>query len=223
MRRHPHCLGGGSRLPWLRMHWIVPLLLLFGFLAGAAPHDKSFSIVIPVAAYAALVPLAWSLWKSGLKGQLVIAGVLLAVLAVAMTPIFAALAVGTGGGALLLASRFGQTTGKRLVVAGIAGLFSALVVEPAGLALGVWHYASPGLYYGFPPSAMLSWFCMTAAVCTLALYASKDTAAVPLRATTSAIGIIAFTTGVCVAFGLWPAALLGLLLLQFGFHVLHYV
>ncbi|MBI1908110.1 carotenoid biosynthesis protein [Candidatus Uhrbacteria bacterium] len=204
------------------MHWIVPLLLVFGFLAGFAPHDRSFGILLPVLAYAALVPFVAAMVKGRQHAPLIVAGGAVAVMTFAVSPTFAPVVVGVGASAFLLASRFGQRLGTQLAVAGLAGIMTALVVEPAGLALGLWSYAEPGLYYGFPPVAMLTWFCATAAVVagTLRIRLAEE---VPVTSAQSTIALLAFATGACVAAGLWPPALLGLLLLMFGFHVLHYV
>lgn len=205
------------------MHWTVPFLLLFGFLSGFAPHDESFELIMPVVAIIGLAPFVWTAWQANLRVLLGISTVIFLVLALAVTPAFSALALSVGAGAVVLASKFGRSLGGQLLIGGISGLMASLVVEPAGLALGLWRHAAPGLYYDFSPIAMLSWFCITAAGCAIALRAQKNIIDLPIGLTTSAISVLAFTTGVCLAFGLWPAALLGLVLLQFGFHVLHYV
>lgn len=205
------------------MHWLVPLILVFGFLTGYAPHDGSFSVVVPLAASAALVPTAFALWRERQWSAALLGVVLFIVLSFAVAMSFAALALACGAGAIFLASRYAETSGRRLLIAGTAGLLLALVIEPAGLALGLWHYDALGLYYGVPPYITLSWFCCVAAGAAVGLRLLSSKKEVPRGFIISSIVVLAFATGVCTAFGLWPAALLGLLLLQFGWHVLHYV
>ncbi len=205
------------------MHWIVPLIMAFGFLVGNVTHDESFSLLMPMLAIAALLPFARAFLAERAWGVMCLATASFIVLALAMSLPFAAIAVAVGGGATVLAAHYGVRLGPQLVIAGGAGLLMALVLEPAGLALGLWDYADFGLYYGLPPGAMLSWFCVSALLVVGGLRVAKKNGPIPLGAVKSTLIVLAFATGVCTAFSLWPPALLGLLLLQFGFHVLHYV
>lgn len=196
---------------------------MFGFLTGYAPHDGSFAIILPLCALAALLPALLALYRDRSWRLLSCTVLLFAAAVLLMGLSFAALSIASGLGAAFLASRYAERTGKRLMIAGATGLFLALVLEPAGLALGLWHYDAVGLYYSVPPSVMLTWFCFTAAGAVLGLRLLPPPAEVPRGVIVSTIIVLAVATGVCIAFGLWPAALLGLLLLQFGFHVQHYV
>lgn len=178
---------------------------------------------MPTVAIVGLIPFVWTAWQANLRVLLGISAVAFIILSLAVTPAFSALALSIGAGAVVLAFKFGRSLGGRLLIGGISGLMASLVVEPAGLALGLWQHVTPGLYYDFSPVAMLSWFCITAGGCALVIHSQKNIIDVPIGMTTSAISVMAFATGACLAFGFWPAALLGLVLLQFGFHVLHYV
>jgi uncharacterized membrane protein len=205
------------------MHWFIPLLLIFGFLTGHAIHDENFTVLLTIFSLIALWPLANDLWrekqwKVGLF--IVVIGV---VLSLAVAPVFACLTVALGGSAWLLAEHYGQSLGRQLLIGGLATVLPALVVEPAGLALGLWHYNAYGLYYGVPPVVALTWFCVGGAVAVLTIRYLAPKTIVQSGAMKSVLLVLAVSTGVCTAFGLWLPAILGLLLLLYGFQVLHYV
>ncbi|HCC83695.1 TPA: hypothetical protein DEP96_02510 [Candidatus Uhrbacteria bacterium] len=205
------------------MHWLIPLLMIFGFLTGHAIHDANFTLILTIFALLALWPLARGLWleKSWKVGLLL--AVIVLVLSIAVAPVFACLAVALGGGAWFLAEHYGRTLGRQLLIGGICAVLPALVVEPAGLALKLWHYGAEGLYYSVPPVVALTWFCLSGAMSVLLIRGVASKMVVPDGTMKSMLIVLAVATGVCTAFGLWLPAVLGLMLLLYGFQVLHYV
>ncbi len=205
------------------MHWLIPILLIFGFLIGHARHDASFVLILTIFAIIALWPLVRTLWLAKLWRVGLLFLMVGLVLSFAVAPVFAALTIALTGGAWLLADHYHYSLGRQLIIGGLAGVLPALVVEPAGLALGLWHYQAYGLYYNVPPAVALTWFCGSALIVLVLSRIVAPKFTVPTDALKTSLIILAVATGICTAFGFWLAAILGLLLLLYGFLALHYL
>lgn len=224
------------------MTFFVPVLLLFGFLTTFVHRGEDFpwllSLVLflmcaPTFVAAArtkkrkLAPLAvlcvfgfcvWALVGNlGVRfhvGPVLLGGSLL------LAIVWSVLAVGALSIAVRLAARYAR--GRAFVVGAtvVCTLLAGFVASPALFALGVTSYPGGGMYYGIPLVQHLFWLVSGLVVGGLGAWQYFETEdALPASTLTGGMYILAFCTGVATGEQLWLPAILGMLLVQYSFHL----
>ncbi len=226
------------------MAYLLPFILLFGFLSAGARHGDDV-IVVPlvllVFCLCGLVPFVREektmrcmtlgfLYVVGLIAfaervrfrtiafsdsyGVHIFGVPLVLLVIFVTLVCAA---------TIIASRRITHPFLTVLASAMLATICALVIEPAAFGFGLTAYFGNGMYYGVPISMLFSWFvaaCVGAIVTRIML--GKALSTLPLSTVWGALLLIAYFTGIAVGFGMWGPAILGLLVIQLGFRAIHF-
>lgn len=224
------------------MTLFVPVLLLFGFLTSLVRRGDDFPLflslvligmslpslvaawrakqraVAPLAAMVVFGFCAWSLLAhAGVRfhiGPVALGGSLVLVLP------WVAMGLGALSVAVGMAARYGRGRVFVAVMTMACVMLGGLVVSPALFALGVTSYSFSGIYYGMPLVQHVFWLVSGLVVGVLGAWQYGDNEeALPATALMGGMYVLAFATGVATGEHLWLPAILGLLLVQYGFHL----
>ncbi|MEK7459056.1 MAG: carotenoid biosynthesis protein [Patescibacteria group bacterium] len=231
------------------MPYLLPFVMLFGFLTIKVARGDDFAVVMP------LVLLALTMWtfiavvKSGAVTRVIstlfVGFVALAIFSRFDVVTYSALGPQLLGAPLVLvlmwtalvcgvtaiAERKIERENREVVAwievcvlgGGIGALWS-LVVNPALFSIGVFAYRSSGLYYGVPFLHMAFWSVSVAAGALAFVWLSDhEERALPLGSIAGPLLLVGYATGACIAVGAWVPAVLGLVLAQLGFRAMYYL
>lgn len=227
------------------MHYLVPFVMLFGYLSMRVEHGENFGVVMPLVM---VLLAAWSLVvvvrnRSHATRTLaptvgVLGLVALAIFArfsvvtydalgpqvlgapVTLAVVWAALMLGAGA----IALRSTHSWAKGLLYVAVLAIMWSLVVDPAAFNIGIFAYHASGLYYGIPFTQALFWGC-SAAVGVAAVWWStgRKESSLPIGTLVGPLLVLAYATGVCIATGAWIPAVIGLVLAQLGLRAMYYL
>ncbi len=237
------------RYAFTTMPYLLPFVMLFGFLTMKVARGDDFAVVMPLVLFALVMWTFLAGVRSGtvvrMSTTLLVGFVALAIFSQCDVVTYSAFGPQLLGAPLVLAVVWtalvcGVTAiaerkivrENREVVAwievgvlggGIGALWS-LVVNPALFAIGVFAYRSSGLYYGVPFLHMAFWSVSVAAGALVFVWLSDhEERALPLGSIAGPLLFVGYATGVCIAVGAWIPAVLGLVLAQLGFRAMYYL
>lgn len=227
------------------MHYLVPFVMLFGYLSMRVQHGDNFGVVMPVVM---VVLAAWSLVvvmrnRAHATRGLAVVVLLLGLVALALFARFSlveydALGVQVLGAPLALVALWGalvlgagsvalrRTTSWAggVLYAAVIGVVWSLVVDPAAFNIGVFSYHASGVYYGIPFAHAVFWGCSTAIGVAVAWWsAGRKESAWPLGTVVGPLLVLSYATGICIASGAWVPAVIGLVLSQLGLRAMYYL
>lgn len=223
--------------------WVL-VSMLFGYLTSFAQKGEDFAVIMPLVLLALAAPALWSRQTARAVAVLAMAAFGFAILvfgthyglrftehlgpAIAGTPIvMAAVWIAVMLAALTIARSMAIRYRRGIVVVtGVtvfAAMLAAFTITPAFFALGLTEYAGRGLYFGVPLGEHVLWFVSALLSGIAGYFLFGEETALGQRTLDSGILLVALATGVNVAHHLWLPAVLGLLLMQYGFSLRHHL
>lgn len=222
--------------------FLVPMSLFFGFVVTFVKQGDDFSSLltlvtlvmasptvvavarakkrraVPMLVIVVLGFCAWAvLTRYGVRLTLTPAVIGVPMGFVAM---WSALAVGVLAVGVRVASRYQRGPVWTMLAVTVCMLFVGLVVSPALFALGLTSYRMSGIYFGIPLVQQLFWIVSGVLLGALGAWQFVgDEDALPALSVDGTMVTLAFCTGIATGFHLWLPAILGLLLVQYTFHL----
>lgn len=219
----------------------VPLMLLFGFLTAVVRKGADFDVLLAlvlvgmamptfvvvvrrawseVVPVAATVVLGFCVWAfAAHAGVRVYAGPVWLGGSVVLAVVWAAVVLSAMTVAVRTATRYARSKLFTACMAATIIFLAGMVISPALFALGATSYAGWGLYYGLPLVQQALWVASGVLAGAIGAWVFTEEAALPPETLQGGMYVLAFTTGVATGEHFWIPAVLGLLLVQYAFHL----